>query len=255
MFEGALNLPVFADQSGHKSPASSLPIRCESLELTLQGKKLIRSLDLTLEAGKIAIIMGPNGSGKSLLLRLLHGLIKPDAGHISCAGVPFGPNHIRDQAMVFQRPVLLRRSVAANLDFSMKLRGAKDPELREQLLALVGLQGREKHTARLLSGGEQQRLALARALSLRPRVLFLDEPTANLDPSSTHMIEGIVRQAHASGTKVVFVSHDIGQARRLGDEVVFVNHGQVIEHQSATDFFSKPSSKEAADYLQGRLVF
>ncbi len=250
-----MSLPVFVEESRSLNMTPGLPIQCAGLELSLMGKKLIRGLDLTLESGKISIIMGPNGSGKSLLLRMLHGLIKPDFGKISCAGVPLGPQHIREQAMVFQRPVLLRRSVAANLDFAMKLRGKKDPELRSRLLTLVGLQGRERHAARLLSGGEQQRLALARALSLGPQVLFLDEPTANLDPSSTHMIEEIVRQAHAGRTKVVFVSHDIGQARRLGDDVIFVNHGQVIEHQSATDFFTRPNSKEAADYLQGRLVF
>lgn len=255
MSEAVLKLPVFTAACRRAGVTAGLPIQCKGLELALSGKSLIRGLDLTLESGKISIIMGPNGSGKSLLLRLLHGLIQPNAGQISCAGVPLGPSHIREQAMVFQRPVLLRRSVAANLDFAMKLRGTKDPELRTRLLALVGLHGREKHAARLLSGGEQQRLALARALSLGPQVLFLDEPTANLDPSSTYMIEEIVRQAHAGGTKIVFVSHDIGQARRLGDEVIFVNHGQVIEHQSAADFFTQPNSQDAADYLQGRLVF
>lgn len=255
MFEGWLSLLAFTGRRRHIPEMPALPIRCESVGLTLAGKTLIQNLSLTLESDKISIIMGPNGSGKSLLLRLLHGLIQPDSGAISCGGVPLCASHIREQAMVFQRPVLLRRSVEANLDFSIKLRGAKDPELRARLLALVGLSGREKHAARLLSGGEQQRLALARALSLAPQVLFLDEPTANLDPSSTYMIEQIVRQAQADGIKIVFVTHDIGQARRLGDEVVFVNHGQVIEHQSATEFFKHPSSKEARDYLDGRLVF
>lgn len=255
MFEGWEKLLAFTGTRHQFHTVSTLPIRCEGVELTLSGKRLIQGLDLTLESNKISIIMGPNGSGKSLLLRLLHGLMKPDAGSISCAGEPLGPNHIREQAMVFQRPVLLRRSVEANLDFAIKLRGAKDPELRARLLALVGLSGREKHAARLLSGGEQQRLALARALSLAPQVLFLDEPTANLDPSSTYMIEKIVRQAQLDGIKIVFVTHDIGQARRLGDEVIFVNHGRVIEHQSATAFFKQPRSKEAQDYIQGRLVF
>jgi tungstate transport system ATP-binding protein len=156
--------------------------------------------------------------------------------------------------MVFQRPVLLRRSVAANIDFALSLRGGGAPGRRAEILDHVGLGEYAPRPARLLSGGEQQRLALARALALEPEVLFLDEPTASLDPASVLMIETIVREAHAAGTKIVFVTHDVGQARRLADEVVFIHRGRVREHTDAARFFDRPESQEARDYLAGRIV-
>ncbi|HEY5720378.1 MAG TPA: ATP-binding cassette domain-containing protein, partial [Gammaproteobacteria bacterium] len=160
----------------------------------------------------------------------------------------------QQQALVFQRPVLLRRSVAANLEFVLGLRGPVDRERCRVLLRHVGLEARARQPARLLSGGEQQRLALARALALEPRVLFLDEPTASLDPASTATIERLVREAQAAGTKVVYVTHDIGQARRLADEVVFLHRGRLLEQTPAAGFFERPVSGEARDYLAGRLV-
>ncbi len=223
--------------------------------LSISGKILINGIDLTLDHGPITVLMGPNGAGKSLLLRLLHGLIKPSSGTIRCAEQPIGPQQIYRQAMVFQRPVLLRRSVAANIDFVLKLRKLSDPQYRTEMLSLVGLQDKARQAARLLSGGEQQRLALAQALASQPDILFLDEPTANLDPTSTHMIEKIVERVHRRGTKIILISHDAGQARRLGDEIVFMNHGKVVEHSPAERFFSEPESKDARDYLSGRLVF
>ena len=156
--------------------------------------------------------------------------------------------------MVFQRPVLLRRSVAANIDFVLGLRGKATAGRRSDILELVGLSDRARQPARLLSGGEQQRLALARALALAPDVLFLDEPTASLDPASVQWIEEIVRTAQDRGTKIIFVTHDIGQARRLGDEIVFVHRGRVLEHTPAQRFFEAPASDEARDYLNGRII-
>ena len=159
--------------------------------------------------------------------------------------------------MVFQKPVLLRRSVAANIDFVLRGRSlarADRRARRDDLLARVGLADRARQPARLLSGGEQQRLALARALAIRPQVLFLDEPTASLDPASVQTIEAIVLDASRAGTKVIFVTHDIGQARRLAGDVVFLHRGVVAEHRAAKEFFAGPASEAALAYLSGRIV-
>ena len=214
----------------------------------------IDGIDLELPARSLTVVIGPNGSGKSLLLRLLHGLIEPTAGLVLWDLQPLDEAVRRRQTLVFQRPVLLRRSVAANIRFALKLRGTDSSERVEAALEEVGLADRARQPARLLSGGEQQRLALARALALEPQVLFLDEPTANLDPFATAAIESIVARTHERGTKVVMVTHDIGQARRLADDVVFLNHGRVVEHTPARVFFENPASRQARDYLAGRLI-
>jgi tungstate transport system ATP-binding protein len=198
------------------------------------------------------MIIGPNGAGKSLLLKLLHGLTAPTAGTIDWAGTTAAEARTR-QALVFQKPVLLRRSVAANIDFVLKSRG-KDRAKRDMLLEHVGLAHKAKQPARLLSGGEAQRLALARALATEPEVLFLDEPTASLDPASCLAIEGIVSEAKSRGVRVIFVTHDTGQARRMADDVLFLHGGRVIEYSPADTFFPEPRTQAARDYLQGRIV-
>jgi tungstate transport system ATP-binding protein len=218
-------------------------------------RRLIDGLDLTVPRGTLTVLMGANGAGKSLLLRLLHGLLAPTAGAVLWEGRPLDKDLRRGQAMVFQRPVLLRRSVAANIRFVLKLRGLADAQRVTDILREVGLAARADQPARLLSGGEQQRLSLARALALEPRVLFLDEPTASLDPAATAAIEAIVKRAHERGTKIIFVTHDLGQARRLADDVMFLNGGRLLEHTPARRFFDAPASQAARDYLAGRLVF
>jgi tungstate transport system ATP-binding protein len=218
------------------------------------GKRLIDGVDISIPDHSRTVVMGPNGAGKSLLLRLLHGLLTPTAGEIRWHGRLLDDSVRRDQAMVFQRPVLLRRSVAANIRFVLKQRGrAADGEI-ERVLNEVGLADRAKQPARLLSGGEQQRLTLARALATHPRVLFLDEPTASLDPASTAAIEAIVQRAHERGTKIIFVTHNLGQARRLADDVLFMHKGWLTEQSAARRFFDSPSSQAAVDYLDDRLV-
>lgn len=218
------------------------------------SKCLIDGIDLKIPAKTLSVVMGPNGAGKSLLLRLLHGLIAPTSGQILWGGQPLDDAVRQQQAMVFQRPVLLRRSVEANIRFVLKLRGRADPMRIQEILTEVGLADRAGQPARLLSGGEQQRLALARALATEPEVLFLDEPTASLDPASTAAIEAIVGRAHQRGTKIVFITHDIGQAHRLADDVIFLTAGRIAEHSPARTFFDNPVSQAAADYLDGRLV-
>ena len=233
----------------------SCPAQARGLVYAAKGKRLIDGIDLDLSAGSTTVILGPNGAGKSLLLRLLHGLIAPTDGVILWGGQPLTEAVRRRQAMVFQRPVLLRRSVMANLRFAARLRSNASCERCEELLRLVDLEARARQPARLLSGGEQQRLAMARALATNPEVIFLDEPTASLDPASTAKIEQLVMAASQLGAKIVFVTHDRGQAERLADEVLFLHRGRLLEQVPAARFFDRPESQEARDYLAGHLVF
>jgi len=233
---------------------SILPLEVSKLEFVRDGKHLIDNLDLKLSTNGLTMILGANGSGKSLLLRLIHGLLSPSGGSIHWAGQPLNVTNRLRQAMVFQRPVLLRRSTAANIDFVLKLKKRMDISTRDSILAEVDLLDKAKQPARLLSGGEQQRLILARALALQPEVLLLDEPTASLDPASTLAIENIVKRAHDGGTKIVFVSHDIHQARRLADEIVLMHAGKVVDHSPVEEFFQAPVSAHAQAYLRGDLL-
>lgn len=230
-----------------------LPVNVEDLHLTLGKQHLLRGINLTLPGDGITGIMGPNGAGKSLLLRCMHGLLVPDAGQVLWNGARMSAALRQRQAMVFQRPVLLRRSVLANVHFAQRAQQIVDDGTAVELLAEMRLDEILDRPARKLSGGEQQRLALARALATKPDVLFLDEPTASLDPASTRIIEDTVGTVSQRGTKVILVTHDLHQARRLADEVVFLADGRVCEQQSAVDFFAAPQSPQADAYLNGRL--
>lgn len=231
-----------------------LPCHARGLTYIANGNRIIEEVDLTITRGPVTMVMGPNGAGKSVLARLLHGMLKPTAGEISWGGRPLDDTARKRQAMIFQTPVLLRRSVAANISFVLSLRGRASRERCEEILSMVGLAEHAGRPARLLSGGEQQRLAIARALASQPDVLFLDEPTASLDPASVVAIERIVTDIRDSGVKIVFITHDVGQARRLADEVVFIHKGRIVEQAPAATFFDNPGSREAKDYLAGRIV-
>ena len=240
-----------------RSASRILPLELRGLSLKLRAGRLIDKIDLIVEDPGISVIMGPNGAGKSLLLRLMHGLIVPSAGEIRWAGVPMNADMRQRQAMVFQKPVLLRRTAAANIAYALGLRGVARGERRSrshEALQLAGLESRAATPARVLSGGEQQRLCLARALSLDPDVLFLDEPTASLDPASTLAIERLLLDAQSRGIKVIVVTHDVGQARRLAQEIVFLHHGKLIEHQPASRFFRNPESDVARAFVAGGLI-
>ena len=244
-------------------PDGLLPLEAKALRIHANGHALLDGIDLCIEAGRFTIVMGPNGAGKSLLLRVLHGLIAPSSGVVTWNGRAADESVRRQQAMVFQHPVLLRRTAAGNLDFALSLRGLGRGERRAERdawLERVGLRDRADTPARRLSGGEQQRLSLARALALQPDMLFLDEPTASLDPASTAAIEAIVLDGWHAGLGAMWVSHDVGQARRLAREtrlagsVLFLHHGRVCEHSPAEEFFDQPRSEEARRYLDGRIV-
>ena len=241
--------------SAMRAPRSLLPLRLEDVVFAVGGRRVIDAVSVTLEAGSRTVIVGPNGAGKSVLLRLCHGLLQPTSGTIAW-NAPELPGAPRRQAMVFQRPVLLRRSALANIAYALAVARAPASQRKtraREALHKVGLDALAAHPARVLSGGEQQRVALARAWALNPEVLFLDEPTANLDPGATHEIERVVGAMHAAGTKIVMVTHNLGQARRLGDEILFLHQGRLLERASVDRFFRQPASAEAAQFLEGEL--
>jgi tungstate transport system ATP-binding protein len=229
-----------------------LPLRLEGVSFAAGGRTIIPRLDLTLEAGASTIILGANGAGKSVLMRLMHGLLAPSTGRVVWSTE--GPR--RRQAMVFQRPVMLRRSALANVVYALDAAGVpvgQQVRLAREALQEVGLSHVAGRAARVLSGGEQQRLALARAWALHPEVLFLDEPTANLDPGATREIESVIKAFDVAGTKIVMSTHNLGQARRLGDEILFLHLGRLVERAPVEDFFKRPVSAQAAAFIKGEL--
>jgi tungstate transport system ATP-binding protein len=238
-----------------RTPPSLLPLELDQVVFEVGDRRIIDSISLRLDAGLRTVIVGPNGAGKSVLLRLCHGLLYPTSGTVRWSS-PEPPDGPRRQAMVFQRPVLLRRTAVGNVAYALAIGGVSRaqrlPRARDALRR-VGLERLAEHPARVLSGGEQQRLALARAWALSPEVLFLDEPTASLDPGATFEIENAIGAMHAGGTKIVMVTHNLGQARRLGDEILFIHQGRLAERASADRFFRQPESREAAQFLEGEL--
>jgi tungstate transport system ATP-binding protein len=233
------------------------PLRLHEVCFEAGGKRLIDHISCVCDGRPCTVVLGPNGAGKSLLLRLCHGLIRPSSGLILWRDMRVDAAR-RFQAMVLQRPVLLRRSVAANIGYALSVHGVPRRQRRvlaSQALEQAGLLDLAARSARVLSGGEQQRLALARAWALKPQVLLLDEPTANLDPAATQAVETLLEQVYKTGTKIIMTTHDLGQARRLADEVLFLHRGRLLAHAPAAEFFSKPQSKEAAAFLEGRLLW
>jgi len=223
-----------------------LPLRLEEVSFL----HVLQPLSLQIESGPSTIILGANGAGKSVLMRLMHGLLAPSGGKVSWSGADVR----RRQAMVFQRPVMLRRSAFQNVLYALDVAGVAGAErLAAEALAEVGLAHVAHQPARVLSFGEQQRLALARAWALHPEVLFLDEPTASLDPTATREIEAVIRAFDASGTKIVMATHNLGQARRLGDEVIYLHQGRVVERAPAEKFFAAPATPEATAFIKGEL--
>ena len=231
--------------------ADTAALVLDEVHLARGGRPLLRGVSLRLARHGITALIGPNGAGKSLLLRAIAGLVPVDRG-----AVVLSPD-LGDPAVVFQRPVLLRRSVRGNLDHALKIAGVSRrdrPGRIAELLVLASLSQRSEVPARRLSGGEQQRLQMARALAPRPACLLLDEPTASLDPASTAAIEALVRRIADDGVKVILVTHDRAQAKRLAGDVAFLHKGRVTEHRAAAEFFDTPASPEADAYLSGRLL-
>lgn len=219
--------------------------------LARDGQDLLGPLDLQIPAKGITALMGENGSGKSLLLDLLHGMTAPSMGTVSWNGTNVADNK-RDRGFIFQHNVVLRRSVAKNIRFTLSLSGVnekrQDKRLSE-LLALVKLEHKADQPAALLSGGELQRMALARALAVTPKYLLIDEPTSSLDPKSTLLFENIILSLRDAGMGVIWATHDAQQARRCADRVVFLSEGKVVETGSAPMIFDHPESETAQSYF------
>jgi tungstate transport system ATP-binding protein len=231
-----------------------LPLVLDHVTLEIGGRRVLDNISFDLRVTERTIVLGPNGAGKSLLLRLCHGLMRPTSGSVQWATPD---DAAQRQAFVFQKPVMLRRSALANVAYGLAVGGVGPRERRRrarEALERVGLGQLADRPARLLSGGEQQRVALARAWALDPEVLFLDEPTASLDPAATRMIEKAIQGMHEHGVKIVMVTHDLGQARRLADEVLFLHKGRLVERSPAASFFHQPLTPEAQAYLRGDLL-
>ena len=229
------------------------PLTLADIGFAANQVSILSGINFSIAAGSRTVILGANGAGKSVLMRVMHGLLPPTSGCLQWGDMPGRP---RAQAMVFQRPVMLRRSALANVAYGLKLAGVRDGERMERArtaLARVGLAHLADRPARVLSGGEQQRVALARAWALDPAILFLDEPTASLDPSAAAAIEQVITDIHASGTSIVMTTHNLGQARRLADDIIFLHGGRMTEKTAAAQFFAQPVSPEATTFLEGEL--
>ena len=240
-------------ERGGNYPMSAL-MQLKSVDVRFGKVRALSGIDLRVPAGQRLALIGSNGSGKSTLLRVLHGLIKPDSGSV-----------LRDasmrQAMLFQRPYMLRSSALNNVALGLWIRGTPWKDAKEQaLLALgrVGLGQVALRHARALSGGQQQRLALARAWSLKPDVLLLDEPTSSLDPHAKREVESLLAEFAQSGMTLVFASHNLGQVKRLATRVIYLEQGRVLADLPVQDFFNGPmlgkASREADLFVKGELV-
>ena len=235
--------------------ASDLPIVFDNVSVTARQTILLDRISLHLVPGAPTVLIGPNGAGKTTLLRVGMGLVRPSSGRLTWGGRADTPS--RHRAIVFQRPVMLRRSAAGNIRYALAAAGLSRSARRRraaELLDLVGLAALADRPARQLSGGEQQRLALARALAKEPQVLLLDEPTASLDPAATKSVEDVIRTVAARGIKVVMATHDLGEARRLAGEIVLLHRGRIVETCAAEAFFSGPRTEEARRFLAGELL-
>ena len=238
-----------------RAPATDLPIVLQDVSYRVRDVAILDRVSLKLVPGAPTVLIGPNGGGKTTLMRVAMGLVEPTGGQVSFGGRVSAPPKRR--AIVFQRPVMLRRSVAGNLNYALAsagiARGDRAARARE-LLSTVGLAGFGDRRARRLSGGEQQRLALARALARDPEILFLDEPTASLDPAATKAVEDVISGIAARGIKVVMSTHDLGEARRLAGEIVLIHRGRVVESSPVQDFFANPKTNEARRFVGGELL-
>ncbi len=231
------------------------PLSVKGALTSRRGKTLVGPVDLDLDGNGACVVVGPNGAGKTTLLRLLHGAARLNTGTIQWACSTQEAHH--EQVFVFQRPVMLRRTVEENLIYPLRVRGMAKPEARakaQEWAERVGLQDMLRRPAPVLSGGEQQKLALARALIVQPKLVFLDEPCASLDGRAMREIEDVLQEARANGTRLIMSTHDMGQARRLADSVIFMFKGRVHEHSPAQKFFSSPDTAQASAFLRGDIV-
>ncbi|MDD1759569.1 MAG: ATP-binding cassette domain-containing protein [Methanothrix sp.] len=207
--------------------------------------KILDDIQLTVERGKVLGLIGPTGSGKTTLLRLINLLEEPTLGSIAFDGIEVTAlpekeklKARRRMAMVSQKPVMFKGNVRYNVSYGLKIRGKEDPERVTDALKAINLSGYESRDANTLSGGEMQRIALARALVLEPELLLLDEPTANLDPNSSASIEDIIRGL-AGKTTVILATHNMQQCQRLANNVAVLIKGALAAHGRPKEVFVK----------------
>jgi len=247
-----------AVQPAQNNEQRALPLRVEDATLIRGGRTLLDRVTFAVTAEpEITVLLGANGAGKSLLIRVMAGLVVPDVGRVTWAGFPPARSRALGVGIVFHRPVLLRRSALANIEFALSLSGLERSERRAAAhasLQRAGLAHLSEQDAHSLSAGEQQRLALARAIVLAPQIIILDEPSANLDPASTAAIETQLLALRGAGTPVLFITHDLMQARRLANRIVFMHKGAIVEVRAAGDFFHEPASEQAARFIRGELL-
>lgn len=235
---------------------TALPLHIDHVHVTKKGNTLLSDIDYSIDTSGVTVILGPNGAGKSLLLQVAHGLESPNEGSLKWNTTTPQPQQSW-RAFIFQKPVLLRRSVRANIGYVLSLHNvekAKREALIQEALKLTGLSHLAERNARVLSGGEQQRLNIARAWVLQPRVILFDEPTAELDPSGTAAIEKLIETISQQGTKILMTTHDLGQARRLASDILFLHQGRLIEYSVAENFFQQPQTKMAQNFIAGKLL-
>ena len=231
-------------------PLKDTQITIRDLSFNVEGKALLQNTSLSLSGEGITVLLGANGAGKTIFLKLLAGLLTPCSGTITTNKKTLAN---KTCSFVSQEPVILRRTVLKNMLFVLQRVTPEESILAKELLRMMGLNNKEHQNALTLSAGERQRLCLARAIVTNPEILLLDEPTANIEPNSTILIEKYLIQKVRSFRKIFFVTHDINQARRLADEIVFIDTGRVIEHSSSENFFKNPKTKEARKYISGKI--
>lgn len=237
---------------------SILPLRISNLCFDVPEKRLVDHVTTQINAGGLTAVIGPNGAGKTLFLRLCHGLLQPSGGIVEWSLTGGYRSGRKRHAMVFQKPVMLRRNVRDNLLHALASTGesrAWKAQRAELALERFGLQHLVESPARVLSGGEQQRLAIARAWACEPEILFLDEPCAHLDPGATRQIEDVLRALMNDGVTLVLATHDLGQVRRLASRVLFFNRGKLVEEGEAAAFLEAPQSELSRAFVAGDLLW
>jgi tungstate transport system ATP-binding protein len=234
-------------------------LQLKNVEKSYGSIKALEDINLEAVGGKTITLIGTNGAGKTTLLRVIAGLEERDKGNILLDGKDINAKKLRQIAtLVFQKTVMFNRSVHGNLAYGLKIRGKKDSEIKERIdreLLAVGLRNFEKRKARKTSGGEQQRIALARAFLLNPRILLLDEPTANLDPNNATMIERAIASRKKEDEIIIMATHNLAQARRLADEIIHIYNGKIVERSSPDEFFNNPHSEITRKFINGELEY
>jgi tungstate transport system ATP-binding protein len=231
----------------------------DGIAFSVAGREIVKPVNLSLPIAGRTVVLGPNGAGKSTLLQLLHGMLSAGRGSVRVHDPSVGdrPVAAHELGFVLQKPVMLARSALDNVRHALAIRGVASPDRNaaaQTALDRVGLGSLGERPARRLSGGEQQRLAIARVIAASPSCLLLDEPTAHLDPGATAAIERLLSALSNSGLGLIMSTHDLGQARRLADLIVFMHRGEIVEFTAASQFFGSPSTDSARRFLAGELL-